>query len=79
MSEYDPPSPDELRELLQVLELSRGRAGKLADVTGNRVGKWCSAGGGSVPFSVLFTVIARHQHLQVSPSLWRDELAATLK
>lgn len=74
MSDYDPPSPDEFRQLLQDLELSRGQAGKLADVTGNRIGKWCSAGGGAVPFSVLFTIVARQRNIQLSPHLWRDEL-----
>jgi hypothetical protein len=75
MSDYDPPSPDEFRQLLQTLALSRGQAGKLADVTGNRVGKWCSAGGGTVPFSVLFTIVSRHLNIRISPLLWRDELA----
>lgn len=75
MSDYDPPSPDEFRELLQDLELSRGQAGKLADVTGNRVGKWCGTSGGTVPFSVLFTIVARQRNIRLTPHLWRDELA----
>lgn len=75
MSDYDPPSPDEFRELLQTLALSRGQAGKLAGVTGNRIGKWCSPGGGTVPFSVLYTIVSRGQNIGISPSLWRDELA----
>ncbi len=79
MSDYIPPSSNELRELLQMIKLSRGQAGKLADVTGNRIGKWCSPNGGAIPYSVLFTVLARGCGLQVSPALWRDELTAFLK
>ncbi len=78
MSDYDPPSPEEFRELLQTLELSRGQAGKLSDVTGNRVGKWCNTGSGSIPFSVLFTIVARHKNLQLSPAMWRKEFKSSV-
>lgn len=72
MSEYIPPSPEELRSLLQDMELSRGEAGKLADVSGNKVGKWCS--GGAMPYSVLFTIVAKKYDLNISMADWREEL-----
>lgn len=72
MSEYIPPSPEELRSLLQEMGLSRSEAGKLADVSGNKVGKWCS--GGAIPYSVLFTIVARHFEIQVSKAGWKEEL-----
>ena len=72
MSEYVPPSPEELRLLLQDLGLSRSEAGKLADVTGNKIGKWCS--GGAIPYSVLFTIIAKSNGIKISADSWRNEL-----
>ena len=72
MSDYVPPSPEELRLLLQDLGLSRSQAGKLADVTGNKVGKWCS--GGAIPYSVLYTIFSKSLNIQVSAAGWRDEL-----
>ena len=75
MSEYIPPSPEELRSLLQKMGLSRGEAGKLADVSGNKIGKWCS--GGVIPYSVLFTIIARHSKVQISEAGWREELKSS--
>lgn len=75
MSVYDPPNPEELREILQTLGLSRSQAGKLADVTGNRIGKWCSAGA-AMPYSVLFTIVAKHCNLQLSEADWRSEIKA---
>ena len=74
MSDYVPPSPEELKALLQVMALSRGQAGKLADVSGNKVGKWCS--GGAIPYSVLFTIIAKAADIQVSQVDWRSELSS---
>lgn len=74
MSAYIPPSPEEVRALLKVLELSRGQAGRLANVSGGRVGKWCVSSDASMPYSVLFTVIARQLQLMVSPVNWRQEL-----
>lgn len=75
MSEYDPPSPAELRAILQALGLSRSQAGKLADVTGNRIGKWCSAGA-AMPYSVLFTIVSKHCNLPLSTANWRSEIKA---
>ncbi|RVU81549.1 hypothetical protein EOL70_26275 [Leucothrix sargassi] len=72
MSDYVPPTPEELRALLQALGLSRSEAGKLADVTGNKIGKWCS--GGAIPYSVLFTIIAKHNGILLSAGSWRNEL-----
>lgn len=78
MSDYIPPSPDALREILHTLGLSRSQAGKLADVTGNRVGKWCS-NGGAIPYSVLFTIFAKRCNLHVSPMDWRDEIKGCIE
>lgn len=75
MSVYDPPNPEELREILQTLGLSRSQAGRLADVTGNRIGKWCSTGA-AMPYSVLFTIVAKHCNLQLSEADWRSEIKA---
>lgn len=74
MSNYVPPTPEELRALLQNLGLSRSEAGKLADVSGNKIGKWCS--GGAIPYSVLFTIIAKSSDVQVTQADWRNELTA---
>mgnify|MGYP000454027810 CR=1 FL=1 len=76
MSDYVPPSPEELRLLLQDLGLSRSQAGKLADVTGNKVGKWCS--GGAIPYSVLFTIVTKSLDIKVSATGWRDELKSSV-
>ena len=77
MTDYVPPTPEELRALLQAVGLSRSQAGKLADVTGNSVGKWCSSGG-AIPYSVLFTIVAKSCNLQVSSIDWRGEIRGIL-
>ncbi len=70
---YQPPTPHELRNLLTQLNLSRSEAGKLADVSGDKIGKWC-AGKGQMPFSVLHTIINKSIGENVSQSEWRSEI-----
>ena len=70
---YKPPTTQELRDLLARLNLSRSQAGKLADVTGDKIGKWC-AGKGQMPFSVLHTIINKSLAIDVSQGNWREEI-----
>ena len=70
---YKPPTPKELRDILAQLNLSRSQAGKLADVSGDKIGKW-AAGKGQMPFSVLHTIINKSLAIDVSQGNWREEI-----
>jgi hypothetical protein len=48
---WQPPSPDEFRELLRVAGLGRSGAGRLVGVSPGKVGKW-AGGHGEVPYAV---------------------------
>jgi predicted transcriptional regulator len=74
MSDYISPSPEELKSLLYEIGLSRSETGKLADVTGNKIGKWCS--GDVMPYSVLFTIVAKSYKINISQKSWREEIAS---
>lgn len=56
---WQPPSPDEFRELLRVAGLGRSGAGRLVGVSPGKIGKWVG-GQGEVPYAVwrLLTVYA---------------------
>lgn len=71
---YQPPSPSEFKTLIhERLGLTRSQAGKLADVSGNKIGQW-SAGKGQVPFSVLATIINQSMGVTISQENWRSEI-----
>lgn len=56
---WQPPSPDEFRELLRLAGLGRSGAGRLVGVSPGKIGKWVG-GQGEVPYAVwrLLTVYA---------------------
>lgn len=56
---WQPPTPDEFRELLRLAGLGRSGAGRLVGVSPGKVGKWVG-GQGEVPYAVwrLLTVYA---------------------
>ncbi|MBH3307936.1 hypothetical protein I5P84_00520 [Pseudomonas mosselii] len=56
---WQPPSPDEFRELLRLAGLGRSGAGRLVGVSPGKIGKW-AGGQGEVPYAVwrLLTVYA---------------------
>ena len=73
MTDYVPPTSEGLREILQSIGLLQSQTGKLADGTGNTVGKWSSSSG-TIPYSVLFTLMAKRCNLQLSSNEWRDKI-----
>lgn len=49
--EWQPPTPDEFKELLRLAGLGRSGAGRLVGVSPGKIGKW-AGGQGEVPYAV---------------------------
>ena len=72
-SDYNPPTPDEVRRLLKVLELTGAEAGALLDVNSRQIRRYTS-GDSIMAYTVLYTLLARTRRADVTPANWRSEL-----
>ena len=72
-NDYNPPTSDEVRRLLKVLELTGAEAGALLDVNSRQIRRYTS-GDSIMTYTVLYTLLARTRRADVTPANWRSEL-----
>lgn len=72
-SRYNPPTPEEVRDLLKRLGLTGAEAGALVDVKGRQIRRY-TGGDAVMPYAVLYTLLHKTQQASISPDHWRSEL-----
>jgi hypothetical protein len=72
-SDYAPPTPDEVRDLLKRLGLTGAEAGALVDVKGRQIRRY-TGGDAVMPYAVLYTLLHKATQASISPKNWRAEL-----
>ena len=72
---YEPPTPEEFRELLARWELTGAAAGALVGVNGRQVRRY-TGGQTAVPYALLFTLAMKKERVAISAGGWRAELRA---
>jgi len=74
---YTPPSPQELRAILKQLNLKQDAACRLIGITRRTITRYLaqSVESSSIPYPMLFTLIARSGWGMIHPDTWRIQIA----
>lgn len=74
MSVYKPPTGPECRDLIAALGLTQVQAAELTDTAHRTVQYYCAHDTDRpMPFSVLYTLLARSTGLDINPQNWRGQ------
>lgn len=73
MSDYSPPTADELRDMLTAWGMNQARAAEVLDMSRGGVSRWFT-GVGPVPWPSLCT-LGRSAGLYLHMTTWRDDVA----
>lgn len=76
---YQPPTHIEARNLLKALELTGSKAAAQCGMKNSRrIRRFTSESGDSMPYTILFTLIAKNKGMFVSVENWRDDIKGEL-
>jgi hypothetical protein len=78
MTDYTPPTANEIRALMRGLSLTGADAARLVGAQSSRTPRRWTAGDALVPFGVLYALIHRASGISVTPAEWRAEAAEIL-